>query len=262
MSASPAESFPLSLRQASRWIRLGGVPVVIVHPAHAGMKLDGPAPLLLWFHGRTVNKELDPGRYARLLRIGIATCAVDLPGHGERREESRQGPDATLGVVQQAVGEIDPLLEELRALGGIDMKRVAIGGMSAGGMVSMVRCCREHPFRALLLEGTTGSWSGPSGRAWASAPEAMSLEPIRHLEHWRDIPVLALHNTHDEWVDVAAQREFMDRLRQQSANPERINLHEYPRGGAPAEHAGFGRFGADAKDRAATFLAQWLSSAA
>ncbi len=226
------------------------------------MILTGPAPLLLWFHGRTVNKELDPGRYARLLRLGIATCAVDLPGHGERYEEARQGPDATLGVIQQAVAEIDPLLKELKALGGVDMNRMAIGGMSAGGMVAMVRCCREHRFRALLLEGTAGSWSGTGGRTWANAPESMALEPIRNLEHWRDIPVLALHNTLDEWVQVGAQREFMDRLRQRSANPERIVLHEYPHSGAPAEHAGFGRFGADAKDRAASFLAQWLSSAA
>jgi len=33
-------------------------------------------------HGRTANKELDPGRYLRLIRAGIAVCAIDLPGHG------------------------------------------------------------------------------------------------------------------------------------------------------------------------------------
>ena len=30
----------------------------------------GPRPTIIWIHGRTVSKELDPGRYLRWLRAG------------------------------------------------------------------------------------------------------------------------------------------------------------------------------------------------
>ncbi|MCH8940394.1 MAG: hypothetical protein IIC27_04645 [Chloroflexi bacterium] len=69
-------------------------------------------------HGRTVEKELDPGRYLRWLRAGIATCTVDLPGHGERFEQALQHPEQAMEVVLRMLGEIDEIntdYEEIKA---------------------------------------------------------------------------------------------------------------------------------------------------
>src|SRR5262245_11172372 len=73
---------PSALRANARWQRLGpsDIPALLVHP---DWNSGQPAPMVLWMHGRTVNKELDPGRYLRWMRAGIGACAVDLPGHGE-----------------------------------------------------------------------------------------------------------------------------------------------------------------------------------
>src|SRR5690349_9852731 len=93
--------FPSHLAQRSRTYRFGDVPVLLAHPDWLT-----PAPTVLWLHGRTATKELDPGRYLRWVRAGIAACAIDLPGHGERSDAKLQTSDATPGVTSTAVGEI------------------------------------------------------------------------------------------------------------------------------------------------------------
>jgi alpha-beta hydrolase superfamily lysophospholipase len=255
---------PTSLRPSCRWERLGRhrVPALIVHPDLGAEQAEGearPRPALLWMHGRTVSKELDPGRYQRLLRYGIAVCALDLPGHGERFEAPRQAADATLGVVEQMAEEIDEIVAALAGRGDFDVARLALGGMSAGGMATMVRLCRPHSFLCAAVEATSGSWRWQSHREMYVADQVERLNPIDHLDQWRDIPFLALHARHDEWVNIEGQREFIEALRRRSSHPDRIELVEFDRTGAPHEHAGFGRMGSVAKDVQAQFIARWLA---
>ncbi len=216
---------------------------------------DATYPFLLWFHGRTVTKELDSGRYLRLIRAGIACVAIDLPGHGERLDLALHDGSQTLHVVAQAASEIDAILADLAALGSLDMGRAVIGGMSAGGMTAMVRGCSAHPFCGMLLEATTGDFESQRGRAMYQPDLVARLNPITHLDEWRDIPVLALHSQADAWVSIEGQRRFVDALRARSSHPERIELHAYESTGAPHEHMGFGRVASDAKARGTAFVA-------
>src|SRR5262245_54512816 len=97
-------NMPQALRAAARWqVLAGGVPAMLVHPDWASGRR---APAVLWMHGRTAHKELDPGRYLRWLRAGVGVCAMDLPGHGERARPELQDPARTLDVVMQASSEI------------------------------------------------------------------------------------------------------------------------------------------------------------
>ena len=94
------------LRDRARWERVGAsaIPVMLAHPDwESGQQV----PIVLWMHGRTVNKELDPGRYLRWIRAGLGVCAIDLPGHGERFDPTMQEPEAALDVILQMVNEID-----------------------------------------------------------------------------------------------------------------------------------------------------------
>lgn len=220
---------------------------------------EGLEPLFVWLHGRTASKELDPGRYLRLMRSGIAVCALDLPGHGERHDEAMHDPAAVLGIIEQMVDEIDPVLEDLRGMGIFDPDRIAIGGMSAGGIATLVRLCREHPFACAAVESTTGN------RAFGNAMDLFEpvllerMNAIDHLDGWREIPFLALHNRLDEWIDVTSQRTFIEALRARYEHPELVEFHVYEEAtGAPFEHAGFGRFAADAKARQVDFLTRIL----
>lgn len=264
---------PRALRERVRTERLGPteVPALLAHP-----DWSSPAPVVLWMHGRTVNKELDAGRYHRWVRAGIAACSIDLPGHGERFDERYHDPARTPDLLSEVLGEIDAVLAALtdaRFEGVFDPERVAIGGMSAGGMAALRRLCDPHGFVCAAVEGTTGFLSElyhPSdaqspGRPWPvdHAPEDIRpLDPIEHLEGWAPLPLLALHAEGDEVVPFRTQALFLEQLRDRyaaaGADTAQIELMTWRDTGAPREHAGFGRYGNDAKNAQVDFLRRHL----
>lgn len=252
------------------------IPALVAHPTpgwdRAGSR-PSPRPLVLWFHGRTVSKELDPGRYLRWLRAGptpeegLALCAVDLPGHGERFDESLQTPQRTLDVVERAAAEVDAILEDLAAPrwnGAFDLSRCAVGGMSAGGMVTLVRLCSPHTFRAAAVEATSGAFAFMVERGLYDPHAAARLEPLRRVAGFRPIPLLALHSEADEWVPVASMRSFLSALSRRyaeaNADPTLVRLHTWPTTGAPNEHYGFGRVANEAKNLQTAFLFETLTA--
>ncbi|MBL0922735.1 MAG: hypothetical protein IBJ10_11500, partial [Phycisphaerales bacterium] len=177
---------PAALEQQARRVRLGdgripgGAPALLAHP-----DWTTPAPVVIWMHGRTVSKDLDPGRYLRWIRAGIAACAIDLPGHGERFDASMQDPGATMRLVAQAVAEIDHVVEALadpQWRGVFDLDRIAIGGMSAGGMAAPRPPWDWHPFPRAAGESPAGGFSqnphpGRPPREIVAGPG-----PLRHTE--------------------------------------------------------------------------------
>jgi alpha-beta hydrolase superfamily lysophospholipase len=255
-------ALPSSVREKSRFELYAGVPALVVHPSITadGSLHGGPAPALVWMHGRTANKELDPGRFLRLVRAGIATVSLDLPGHGARLDAALQQPERALEVVEQMSAEIDGVVEAMRASGLFDMDRLALGGMSAGGMAALVRLSEPHGFRAAAVECTSGSFSWQRNRAMFEPKRAARLDPIQRLAGWRAIPLLVLHNQLDAWIAVEGQREFVEALRARGLGRE-VAMHEYGETGAPHEHSGFGRFASDAKDRQTQFLIAHLRDA-
>jgi alpha-beta hydrolase superfamily lysophospholipase len=261
------------VREHARNTTLGpsGVPALLAHPDDWAT----PAPFCLWMHGRSVNKELDPGRYSRWLRAGIGVVAIDLPGHGERADPPRHHPEQTVEVITEALGEIDEVLEALRGpglAGSFDLEHAAIGGMSMGGMITLRRLCDPHEFRCAVVEGTTGDLCGlyfPRGddahEPWPVRHDETLVIPVdasRHLDTLEPIPLLVMHSEADEMVPWRVQERFLTRLREhfgaRGASPDAVEVHTWPETGAPAEHLGFGRFSNEAKNLQTDFLARHL----
>ncbi len=273
-------TLPAGLRKSAVTTRLitettpyddGGVPALLTHPED-GWDAEGAsptaAPVCLWFHGRTVNKELDAGRYLRWKRMGIAACAIDLPGHGERSGDPElQAPGSTLLLAEQAAREIDLVLEDLESArfnGAFDLERVAIGGMSAGGMVTLLRLCSlglENRFRAAILEATTGDFAS---MRWpkVSAERVEAMSPVNHVSDMPTVPLLAVHSRLDEVVPFEPMAAFIEAVREEYASrgvdPELARLHAWDETGAPSEHMGFGRMTNDTKNLENGFLGEWL----
>lgn len=265
--------FPESLARQTRRLTLAGVPAFVAHP-----DWSTPAPVMLWMHGRTASKELDPGRYLRWIRAGIAAVALDLPGHGERYDPSLQHPRATMDVITRMSGEIDAVVDALAAPGlgeVLDFSRMGIGGMSAGGMTTLRRLCEGHDFVCAAIEGATGAFEALYFPADASRPpwgveqdraKVAALDPSTHLEGFVPLPLLALHCEVDEVVPIDTLRSFLARLRERyidaGADPALIQLKTWPETGAPNQHAGFGKFGNDAKNAQVEFLRRALAAPA
>ena len=213
-------------------------------------------PWLLWMHGRTAHKELDNGRYLRLLRADVATVAIDLPGHGERAVPEWQASERTMEVAEAALAELRPLLGAMGPEHGLDPLRGAIGGMSLGGMVTLAALCRPHRFRAAWVEATTGDWGHLNGATHDPA-RADAMEPARHLDRWTPVPLLAIHSELDEWIPISDQRRFLDRVRGVNG-PSPVELLAFARTGAPHEHIGFGSCAPQAKEAGVAFLTRHL----
>ena len=222
---------------------------------------DPTPPMVVWLHGRTATKELDPGRYLRLMRRGISICALDLPGHGERLDADLQRPERVLDIILQMVDELDAAVAEAVTRLHADPDRLGIGGMSAGGMVIASRLTRPHPYRCCVLEATTGSWLDQRSRpmfSTRSEDELRALDPLNNLDSWRPIPILAAHCRADEWVPWIGQERFLDTVEALAPHPGTVERVLYDRTGAPHEHVGFGTHSADVKERELDFFARNL----
>ena len=99
------------------------------------------------------------------------------------------------------------------------------------------------------------------GRPWPVKhdPDAVAkYDPIELIDGFDPIPLLALHNEGDEMVPIGGQRLFLDTLRghyhDADADPKLIELYTFTETGAPAEHAGFGRYANDAKNLQLEFI--------
>jgi len=267
-------SLPRALAERAVWTKLGpqsDIPSLLAHP-DLGWNAPGATPtqrpIVLWMHGRTANKELDPGRYLRWIRAeggGIAACAIDLPWHGERVDESKHGSEFTLRMVERMLVEIDRVVESLgdpRFNGAFDTTRIGIGGMSAGGMATLVRLCAPHRFACAAVEATAGDFSIMKGHKFHVDELVERFNPITHLDAWQPIPLLALHSRADKWVPVAAIENFTNTLRERyatlGADPAMVELVTWESTGAPEEHIGFGRHSNDAKNRQTEFFVRSL----
>jgi dienelactone hydrolase len=248
---------PSALTKQAKTVRLGPTqaPALLVHP-----DWSSPAPTIVWMHGRTVDKTFDPGRYLRWLRCGYAACALDLVGHGDRFDDHYHQPAHTLEAVEQTLGEIDGIVDALVDWPDelFDARRLAIGGMSAGGMVALARCCTTHPFRCIVVEATAGDWAFQRRRALLAEHIVARLNPIDRLERWSQVPLQAIHSEKDELVPEAAMGVFIETLRMMYREPELIEYVTYRSTGAPAEHAGFGRKTRNARQRQVAFLDKHL----
>lgn len=246
------------------------MPALLAHP-----NWTTKAPLCIWMHGRTVNKELDNGRYLRFIRAGIAAVALDLPGHGERLIAEYQTGKRTPELIAQMVAELPEVIASLATpdyAPYFDLNRVALGGMSAGGMCALRALCEpNHKFVCAAVEGTTGDldtlYRGTPGGPWPAQLDEAAVARVdasRHLSTFRPIPLLALHSQADAVVPFAGQAAFVLALREHyaslAADPQLVRLLSWPETGAPQEHNGFGRVAAEAKTVQVDFLRKWLEA--
>jgi len=150
----------------------------------------GSDRLVLLGHGGGANKTVDYiVNVARLLAAkGIASVAIDGPGHGERAEFASDDPNWDFQKVWHGNGGTDTVIKDWKAaLDFIESQEgarpTAWWGLSMGTMMGIPVVASEDRIRVALL-GLMGNW-GPNAEDLARLAPKVTC-PIRYLLQWDD----------------------------------------------------------------------------
>jgi dienelactone hydrolase len=160
-------------------------------------------PLVLLIPGADSTKEELFDLAQHILRRGMAVAAFDGPGQGAVSLHLKMRSDYETAVVA--------MLDSLLARPDIDAERVAVGGISYGGLFSLRAAAVDRRIRAVV---SISSWYSPAGRfatmetltstgqyQYLGADPAAMMDSIT-LAGVLDrvtVPVLQVYGGLDEW---------------------------------------------------------------
>jgi 2,6-dihydroxypseudooxynicotine hydrolase len=122
-------------------------------PPGTGSASTGPAPIVLLLPGADSGKEELFNLGDHIVARGLAVAAFDGPGQGIVSFDAKLRPDQEVAV--QAI------LDVVTARPGVDGSRVAVGGISYGGLFAIRTAAADHRVRAVFA---MSSWYTPAGR--------------------------------------------------------------------------------------------------
>ena len=180
------------------------VPAILLLPS------AGPAAGVLLLHGYSSHKEEMAATIGRvLLRHGIASLAIDLPLHGERRGgmdmQAMRNPIALVSAWRLAQDEARLALGYLGARPEVDASRLAVVGYSMGSFLGVLVAARERRVRAVVL---AAGGDLPDGTPFERLVRA-AADPLRAVRRLDGRPLLMVHARRARTVTPAqAQRLF------------------------------------------------------
>jgi len=221
------------------------VPAVLLLPDAPASHRPAPAAVLL--HGYSSRKEQmaqDVG--AGLLRHGIASLAIDLPLHGERRGDvevrSARNPLALAQSWRRGQADTRLALGYLGARPEIDGSRLSIVGYSMGSFLGVTVAAEAPAVRALVL---AAGGDLPTGTPMERLVRTVA-DPLKAVRRFDGRPLLMVHGRRDGTVRPEQAQRLFD------AAMEPKELRWYDAGHYPP---------ASAVDGAAAWLAERLTGA-
>jgi fermentation-respiration switch protein FrsA (DUF1100 family) len=175
-----------------------------------GASAERPVAGALLLHGYTSHKEQMAESVGRvLLRHRLASLAIDLPLHGERRggmdAQAMRNPIALVSTWRLAQDETRLALGYLGARAEVDARRLALVGYSMGSFLGVLVAAREARVRALVL---AAGGDLPEGTPFARLVRGVA-DPLRAVRKLDGRPLLMVHGRRDRTVTPAqAQRLF------------------------------------------------------
>ncbi len=184
------------------------VPAILLLPAGAAASRRAPAAVLL--HGYSSRKEDMTELVGRgLLAHGIASLAIDLPLHGERRGDldfrSVRNPLALTQAWRRGLADAKLALGYLGARPEVDASRLALTGYSMGSFLGVQVAADAPAVRALVL---AAGGDLPDGTPFERLVRAVA-DPIKAVRRFAGRPLLMVHGRRDSTVrPEQAQRLF------------------------------------------------------
>lgn len=205
--------------------KLATAPAILVHQEDRDKAVEQGC--ILFYHGLTVNKEINLKELTSLAEQGFLAIGIDNIGHGERRYpdfEERFSPDNPnvesefLNAVQVTAKETPAIVDCLEQENLYRPKKLGIAGVSMGGFITYSALLAESRFTAAATVVASPQWK-------LDLPES----PYKHPEKFFPVALLSQTAGKDLIVPNQFAKTFHEKLEPyyQSA-PERQNYIDYP----------------------------------
>lgn len=187
--------------------------------------LDGPLPTIIFNHGST-GGGANTSFYSRtvcpavvqnyFVQRGWMVLFPQRRGRGKSGGQYAEGlaadgsgyscePDIAMKGFERAIEDIDAVMTHVRMRADVDFKRLAIGGASRGGILSIAYAgMRSMSFRGAI--NFNGGWVG------RACPAYETINPqIFAMGAAADISTLWLHGSYDQYYRIAHCRKNFER---------------------------------------------------
>ena len=167
----------------------GPIPGVYWQPAGLA-ETQTPEAVVLLGHGGTRHKKVDyiVGVATLLAERGVASFAIDGPGHGERASDDIEPGVDAFAARWHGGGGHEGMLSDWRAAldfieGEHGSRATGWWGLSMGTMMGLPVCATDDRIKVALL-GLMGTW-GPNAEELARLAPTLNI-PLRFLVQWDD----------------------------------------------------------------------------
>lgn len=158
---------------------------------------DAPAPVVLTPHGNAGNVSHHYPFVDFLPRAGFSVFLFDYRSYGRSdRGRLRREP-----LIRDTRAALDALL----ARDDIDHSRIALFGLSIGGVIGLPVAAEREEIRSVVLMSPFASWKGiAADHSWllGRALIPSGFDAIDQVRKLGDRPVLIVHGDNDEVVPV------------------------------------------------------------
>ena len=149
------------------------------------------------------------------------TATTYSQGHGSGGYSGRRASDVMRGAEEEA-GDVVAALEYLQTLPSVDPERISVGGVSLGGLVSIMAASRDARFKAVISMAGGYRQGGQGGvdEAWPLVQGVWKngAQKIR-------APVLILWSKNDMIIDEGEGRQLEKELRRTGKS---VEMKVYP----------------------------------
>lgn len=186
------------------------IPGLLTLPATANPG-GAPVPAVLMLHGYRSHKEQLAGRVGLvLMRHGIASLAIDLPLHGERRGDMDQqamgNPVALASAWRQGQRDVAHAFAYLSERPEILGAACGVVGYSMGSFLAVELAARERRVQALVL---AAGGDLPHDTPFTQLVRTLA-NPARAAKRYAGRPLLMVHGRHDPIVTPTQAQRLYD----------------------------------------------------
>ena len=186
------------------------VPAILRLPDARGL-----APAVLLLHGFTSHKErMANSLGAALVRLGVASLAIDLPSHGARESAgtdfSRQNPLTLVSLWRRALREAEHSIAFLREHDSVDAGRIGVAGYSLGAYLGLFMAAGNDAVRVLAL---AAGGDIPQGMPMESLVRS-AADPRKAVRKLSGRPLLMVNGLGDRTIRPAQATALFEAARE------------------------------------------------